>query len=64
MSLLTVTCRLVLAAGLDGFQVAGAPLQVRSDGIWKLPPVPIVVLAMAHGTHLSSSALAFALPVA
>jgi hypothetical protein len=53
-----------LAAGLDGFHVAGAPVQVRSDGISKSPPVPIVVLAIAQGTHLSSSALAFALPVA
>ena len=34
--LVTVTCRPVLAAGLVGFQVAGAPVQVMSDGIWNV----------------------------
>jgi hypothetical protein len=59
----TVTRRLLLVAGLDGFQVAGAPLHAMSDGIEKVAPVPIVVLAIAHGTHLSRMDLAFALPV-
>ena len=34
-----------------------------SDGIWKLPPVPTVVFAMAHGTHLSRIFFACASPV-
>ena len=61
--LATVTCRLLFGAGLVGFQVAGAPRHCMSDGTWKLPPVPIVVFAIAHGTHLSSIALACVLPV-
>ncbi len=59
---MTVTCRLVLAAGLDGFQVAGAPDHAMSDGIEKAVAL-MVVLASAHGTHLSSTDLALASPV-
>jgi len=60
--LVTVTCRPVLAAGLDGFQVVGLPDQARSDGIEKLVAL-ISLLARAQVTHLSSTALALALPV-
>jgi hypothetical protein len=60
--LVTVTCRLVLAAGFAAFQVAGAPDHAMSDGMEK--SVALMVLSLsAHGTHLSSTDLALVSPV-
>ena len=47
---------------LEEHTVAGLPVHFRSDGISKLV-APIVVLASAHGTHLSSTDFALASPV-
>ncbi len=59
-----LTCRLAFEPGLEAFQVSGWPVHLSVDGIWKVPSVLTVVLALAQATHLSRTALAVALPLA
>jgi hypothetical protein len=58
----TVTCRPALAPGFAALHVSGLPLQARSDGMAHVLPVVNLLFDMAHGSHLSSRALALRLP--
>ena len=59
-----LTCSPGWRPGWLAFQVSGWPVHTSVDGIWYVPSASSVVLSVAHSTHLSSTTLALALPVA